>query len=268
MLPDSVPYSGRDLRSKLHFYQGMGAGAGALSESQTEKFLHEVVLYCADGNHMDFQDHKTGQMLKKIVKMRKAGVPLEACVQRAQIKESNWNGLSDEDVQRFLRWCEARGKISAADIAAAFPKSSSLGGIRYGDKDYDAQHYSSMFKTKIEVLEKYRVLLGGKAPVSVVVDYDISQEKLALIREAFAGSSTNIFHNLCSRQRLKGMLKGLKVMHCNAATCKNFCLRWRDLNCENDPVDMIAVDLWLEICLPAWKMKSRYTSSHGESKHK
>ena len=85
---------------------------------------------------MDFQDHKTGQMLKKLVKMRKAGVPLEACVQRAQIKDSYWNGLTDEEVQRFVRWCEARGKISATDIAAAFPKDSGLG-------NYDAQLQSA-----------------------------------------------------------------------------------------------------------------------------
>ena len=97
----------------------MGAGAGGLTSQQTESLMEEAVLYTSDGT----ATHRAvGKMLKSLVKMRKAGVPLAACVQRAQIKHGGWQeGLSEEDIARFVTWCERRGQITAADIAMAFP---------------------------------------------------------------------------------------------------------------------------------------------------
>ena len=236
----------------------MGAGAGGLTSQQTESLMEEAVLYTSDGT----ATHRAvGKMLKSLVKMRKAGVPLAACVQRAQIKHGGWQeGLSEEDIARFVTWCERRGQITAADIAMAFP------GRAIGTKSLPAHGaerlgIESSFKPSIEVLEKYRVALGGNAPSASAYTKDaIPLDRLELIRQAFAGRNATMFSNLRARDALQGMFKGIKVMRCSAEALEQYCTRWRNFNCDDNPVDQIAVELWLEMCLPAWR--NRTAASH------
>lgn len=54
--------------------------------------------------------------LKTFVQMRKAGVPLVACVQRASIQQD----LTPAQTQAFVLWCQRRKTISAADLERAF----------------------------------------------------------------------------------------------------------------------------------------------------
>ena len=262
----------------------MGAGASALTDAQREALVEEGVLYISNREGLSNRERAAGHMLKTLAKMRKAGVPLAACIQRARISPSGFDlqVLSDDEIARFVSWCERRGNITSSDIAVAFP-SASVNSAAPRESQMFGEDPTETFKPDIRVLEKYRILLGGKGlqPVSKETRDAIQGARLNLIRQAFAGETKNIFANLCARDKLHGMFKGVKLMRCNAETLVQYCTRWRDFNCEDDPVDKCAVDLWLEICLPAWETRTRYrntswgadvsngkSESGGESKRK
>ena len=120
-----------------------------------------------------------------------------------------------------------------------------------------------------ELLEPSSAAEGeGGAVVADNAEFaSIPEGRRELIRQAFAGPEGNIFANLCARDALQGMLKGVRAMQCSADTLEQYCLRWRKFNCDDDPVDQIAVELWLEICLPAWRTRatSRTRSLRHES---
>ena len=257
----------------LDYFSDMGAGAsGGLGAEQAAALADEAVLYASGGGAR--LDGAAGKMLRSLARMRKAGVPLGACVQRAQIEDGGWRrGLSQDHISRFVAWCQARGQITSADIAMAFPGAAGAAGAAGvmggagGVAGGAPARAASLYNADIRVLEKYRLGLGGRGVV--VADNaefaSIPESRRELIRQAFAGPEGNIFANLCARDALQGMLKGVRVMQCSADALEQYCLRWRKCNCDDDPVDQIAVELWLEICLPAWR--TRATSRTRSLRH-
>ena len=91
----------------------MGAGASA----------HEVL----DAANVFANASKDRQVLSKCLRryarMRKAGVPLGACVQKAIIDH-----VSPDDIHAFVAFCEERGSVvTAEDIFGAFGTSEAEG---------------------------------------------------------------------------------------------------------------------------------------------
>ena len=125
----------------------MGAGASA---TDADELVHQATLFVDDSTVARPQLKKS---LLMFAKMRKAGVPLGACLQAASLKGlANRPNFSDEDIAAFRAWCISHdeGGITTADLLEDFvgggEHQNDGGGGGGGDVDNDVSKYKQMLK--------------------------------------------------------------------------------------------------------------------------
>ena len=96
-------------------------GAGASTGVAEVDLIDAGITFAAQGGK---ERKELSFVLKKYAKMRKAGVPLGACVQRAQLVDK----ISEEDITAFTDWCRGVGSnITRADISSVFTSTRPRG---------------------------------------------------------------------------------------------------------------------------------------------
>ena len=127
----------------------MGAGASA---TDADELVHQATLFVDDSTVARPQLKKS---LLMFAKMRKAGVPLGACLQAASLKGlANRPNFSDEDIAAFRAWCLSHVEgITTADLLEDFVGGGGQndgggggGENAAGNVDSDVSKYEQMLR--------------------------------------------------------------------------------------------------------------------------
>ena len=95
----------------------MGAGASTtMTAEQTDTLCNAALAYSTE----ESSSPTLRCELKKYIKMRKVGVPLEACMQSMIVIGQQRDGLTPQDINNFMTWCAAHTEITRDDLARAF----------------------------------------------------------------------------------------------------------------------------------------------------
>ena len=117
----------------------MGAGASTtLTAEQTDALCNAALAYSTE----ETSSPTLRLELQKYVKMRKVGVPLEACLQSMIVIGQQRDGLTTNDIQHFMTWCETHTEITQDDLARAF--SSPARYNTQGESKHDNQHAADL----------------------------------------------------------------------------------------------------------------------------
>lgn len=112
---------------KIDFLIQMGAGASTLSTEQTDTIINAALAFTDSSQNSTDSAPALKRALEKYVKMRKVGVPLAACVQAMEVIGQQRDGLTEQDIHKFLAFCAKHTDLTNDDLALAF---SSDGGNR------------------------------------------------------------------------------------------------------------------------------------------
>jgi hypothetical protein len=95
----------------------MGAGASTtLTVEQTDALCNAALAYSTE----ETSPPTLRVELQKYIRMRKVGVPLEACLQSMIVIGQQRDGLTTKDIQHFTTWCATHTEITQDDLARAF----------------------------------------------------------------------------------------------------------------------------------------------------
>ena len=102
-------------------------GAGVSTPHMTTDALIGLYTQYTETWKEDTNPHLK-RSLRKYAKMRKVGVPLEACVQTMSVIGKHRDSLTDHDVHMFLQWCSTHAKDVSVEceLHDTLPTSYSL----------------------------------------------------------------------------------------------------------------------------------------------
>ena len=119
----------------------MGAGASTtLTVEQTDALCNAALAYSTE----ETSPPTLRVELQKYIRMRKVGVPLEACLQSMIVIGQQRDGLTTKDIQHFTTWCATHTEITQDDLARAF--SSPARYNTEGESKHD-NHAADWFST-------------------------------------------------------------------------------------------------------------------------
>ena len=179
----------------------MGAGAGALGEGRADAIAQQALRYAEEAEegksaHVSDDDvrsasssppppQRLSHALRKFLRMRKAGVPVRACVKACELTYGSGGLVSRERESAFMAWCETQPSFSLApnEIASLFPSAMATtaeagsgggsgkaadGGLEDADKGPEEDDYGGLslhFRAgwshrRTQILDDYEMLIG------------------------------------------------------------------------------------------------------------